>query len=97
LATGEVHPLRGGAGSVWCLTFTHDGKTLAVGSHNGVVKFWNVQARREVATLKAHSTILCGLAFSRDDQTLATICFDGTMRLWTAPGFDETDAKSRSP
>jgi WD40 repeat protein len=91
VATGEVHHLRGDAGSVWCLTFTHDGKTLAVGSHDGMVKFWNVSTRREITTLKAHKTILCGLAFSPDDKTLATICVDQTMRLWTAPGFKETD------
>jgi len=91
IATGEVHPLRGDAGSVWSLAFTHDGKTLAAGSHNGMVKFWNISTRREVTTLKAHNTILCGLAFSPDDKTLATICFDQTMRLWTAPGFEETD------
>jgi WD40 repeat protein len=76
--------LRGDTGSVWCLTFTHDGKTLAVGSHDGVVKFWNVATRREIMTLKAHKSIVCGLAFS-DDRSLATIGVDQTMRLWTAP------------
>jgi len=90
--TGEVYFLRGNLGSIWCLAFTHDGKTLATGSHDGMVKFWNISTRREVATLKAHNTILCSLDFSPDDQILATICVDQTMRLWTAPGFSETDA-----
>ena len=93
IRTGEAHPLRSEAGSVWSMAFTHDGKTLAVGSHDGLVKFWNVSTRREVTTLKAHTTMLTGLAFSPDDRTLATICVDGTMRLWTAPGFEETDTK----
>jgi WD40 repeat protein len=74
------------------LAFTRDGKTLAVGSHDGTVKFWNVPTLREITTLKAHATMLNGLAFSRDDNMLATICADYTMRVWTAPGFDETDA-----
>jgi WD40 repeat protein len=91
IATGDLHPLRSDGGAVLSLAFTHDGKTLAVGSANGVVKFWNVSMRREITTLKAHKTLLRGLAFSPDDQTLATICFDRTMRLWTAPGFKETD------
>ena len=91
VATGNVRQLHGEAGSVWCLAFSHDGKTLAVGSHDGAVKFWNVATCREIMTLKAHDTIVCGLAFSPDDKTFATICVDQTMRLWTAPSLVEAD------
>jgi WD40 repeat protein len=93
LATGETHSLRGDAGSIWSIAFTHDSQTLAAGTHDGLVKFWNVPTRREVTTLRAHTTMLVGLAFSPpDDKTLATICVDRTMRLWTVPGWAETDA-----
>jgi WD40 repeat protein len=56
-----------------------------------VVKFWNIRARREVTTLKAHDSIVCSMAFSPDGGTLATISVDETMRLWRAPAFSETD------
>jgi WD40 repeat protein len=91
ISTGETHSLRGDAGSIRSLSFTHDNQTLAAGTHDGLVKFWNVATRREVTTLRAHTTMLTGLAFSPGDETLATICVDGTMRLWPASGFDATD------
>jgi WD40 repeat protein len=90
----EPTAFRGDAGSVFSLAFAPDGQTLAVGSLDGVVKFWNVRARREVATLKAHDSIVCSLAFSPDGLTLATISVDLTMRLWRAPSFDETDGET---
>ncbi len=49
---------RGHAGGVHSLAFSPEGHTLAVGSADGVVKFWNIRALREVATLKAHGTVL---------------------------------------
>jgi WD40 repeat protein len=73
------------------LAFSPEGHTLAVGSVDGVVKFWNVRALREVTTLKAHGSVLMSLAFAPDGRTLATISVDETMRLWRAPGFVETD------
>jgi WD40 repeat protein len=55
-----------------------------------LVTFWNVARWREIATLRAHQTIVWDLAFSPDDRTLATISIDETLRLWPAPGFEET-------
>ena len=82
---------RGDAGGVASLAFTSDGGTLAVGSADGIVKFWNVRARREVGTIRAHGSIVSSVAFSPDGRTLATISVDETMRLWKAPGFAEID------
>jgi WD40 repeat protein len=87
----EPTVFRGDTGAVYALAFAPDGETLAVGSMDGAVKFWNIRARREVATLKAHDSVVCSLAFSPDGRTLATISVDQTMRLWRAPVFNETD------
>jgi WD40 repeat protein len=82
---------RGDAGAVHSIAFSPEGHTLAVGSADGVVKFWNIRALREVATLKAHGTMVSSLAFAPDGRTLATVSADETMRLWRAPGFAEID------
>jgi WD40 repeat protein len=73
------------------LAFAPDGRTLAVGTYDGLVELWNVPSRRELTELKVHSSVVFGLAFSPDGRTLATACVDGTLRLWDAPGLGETE------
>jgi WD40 repeat protein len=73
------------------MAFSPDGETLAAGTSDGIVKFWNVRTRREVATLKAHDSVVGSVAFAPDGRTLATTSVDQTMRLWKAPALGETD------
>jgi eukaryotic-like serine/threonine-protein kinase len=83
--------LRGDAGAIWSLAFTHDSKILAVGSHEGLVKLWQIATAREITTFKAHRSLVSGLDFSSGDQRLATISMDQTLRLLEASGWAETD------
>ena len=86
--------LQGNSGVVTALAFSPDGKTLASASYEGTVKFWNVATWKEVATVRAHISIVFALAFSPEPASryLATGSFDDTIRLWAAPSFAETDA-----
>jgi WD40 repeat protein len=72
--------------------FSPDGKTLATGGHDHVVKLWNVSTRQEVATLRGHEGNVHSLAFSPDGTILASGSDDGTVRLWRASSLAETDA-----
>jgi WD40 repeat protein len=87
----EPAVLRGDTGETFALAFSPDGRTLAAGSADGIVKFWSVRTTREVAALKAHESVVSSLAFSPDGRTLASISVDQTMRLWPAPAFAEID------
>ena len=89
-----MEELTPGAGLAYALAFAPDGRTLVVGTRDGMVELWNVPGRREIAELKVHDSIVCGLAFAPDGRTLATIGIDGTLRLWDAPGFAQTDSCS---
>ncbi len=68
---------------VWKVTFSPDGKRLAValgppGSIGapppvpGMVKVWDTASWGQIATLRGHSACVWGLAFSPDSQRLAT-------------------------
>jgi WD40 repeat protein len=85
--------MRADAGAVMSLTFARDGRTVVAGTQDGLVQLWNTATRREIASWKAHTTIVSGLAFSRGDTVLATVSVDHEMRLWTAPVLAEADRR----
>jgi WD40 repeat protein len=71
-------------GYVHAVAFAPDGKTLATGSSDGVVKLWDVATGKERRTLRGHRGNICSVAFAPDGRTLATGSYDQTVRLWDA-------------
>jgi hypothetical protein len=77
-ATGAAIPDRR---STRCLTFSADGKVLAVG-RGGDVHLWDVEAGKQQRLLKAHGDAVQALAYSPDGKTLATAGRDNIIKLW---------------
>jgi WD40 repeat protein len=72
-----------GRGSVTTLAFSHDGKTLASGGWDDMVRLWDVQTGKELRKMLAHQAMVARVAFSPDDRTLASRGgIDGVLRLW---------------
>ena len=77
-----IADLRGHAGPVFSLAFTPDGKTLASGSADGVVKLWDTTNHSERATLNPRKDRwVRGLAITGDGKILASSNFV-TATLW---------------
>ena len=68
--------------SVWAVTFSNDGKTLATGSYDGTVKLWDVATGKENASFAAHPHWIRALAFVPGSGLLATASEDGLVKLW---------------
>jgi WD40 repeat protein/tRNA A-37 threonylcarbamoyl transferase component Bud32 len=66
------------------LAFSPDGKRLAVGGWNGLVRVWEVGNGREVFTLRGHTGSARSVRFSPDGRWLASGSHDRTVRLWDA-------------
>jgi WD40 repeat protein/predicted Ser/Thr protein kinase len=76
-------PLRSRA--VKWMVFSADGKRLAAGGEDRLIKLWDVAgAPRELFTLKGHTREVNALAFTRDGTRLLSGSGDGTVRTWDA-------------
>lgn len=61
--------------------FTNDGKKIAAGNLDGVIKIYDVEGKKEVQELKAHEGVWA-LTLSPDGTKLATGGWDGTIKIW---------------
>jgi WD40 repeat protein len=68
---------------VHAVAWSPDGKTLASGAGDNVIRLWDPRARRQISLpLTGHAGEINGLAFGPDSRTLASASNDGTIRLW---------------
>src|SRR5262249_6372532 len=68
---------------VYSLAFSPNGKNLASGSSEGVLKLWDVVARKEVAAVRADETIVWSVRFSPDGTHVVAGCNDAkAAQVW---------------
>jgi WD40 repeat protein/serine/threonine protein kinase len=78
--SGRRWAVPGHGGSV--VAFSPDGKTLASGSADGTVKFWDVVAGQLRTTLRGLGGPVSAVAFSPDGNVLASGIVNGDVWLW---------------
>ena len=81
---GERSTLRGHRGQVYAVAFQPDGRVLASGAEDGLIKFWNPLDAAELASLSAHTSCVNVLAYSPDGLVLVSGSCDHTIKLWQA-------------
>ncbi|WP_242717025.1 WD40 domain-containing protein [Microcoleus vaginatus] len=69
-------------GSVRSVIFSPDGKLLATGDSDGVVRLWEASTGREILTCKGHTNVVESVAFSPDGEILASASYDKIIKLW---------------
>jgi len=74
--------LRGRANQVASLAFSPDGRLLATGSWDTIIKLWSMEAGKGDSTLRGHRGHVNSIAFSPDGKILVSGSSDFTVRLW---------------
>jgi len=64
------------------LRFSWDGRLLASGGSDHVVRLWETTEYRQLSALYGHSAEVREMAFSPDGSLLASASGDSTIRLW---------------
>ena len=67
---------------VLSISFDPDGKTLASGHGDNIIRLWDVATGKNIADLKGHTAFVNSLGFSPDGNTLISGSSDNTVRLW---------------
>jgi WD40 repeat protein len=86
LPTSRV--LSGHEGSVLCVEFTPDQKTLVSGSRDHTIKLWDVASGKLIRTLTNHAGDVYTVRFSHDDALMASGSADKTIIIWDARTFE---------
>ncbi|MEK7866515.1 MAG: serine/threonine-protein kinase [Planctomycetota bacterium] len=68
-----------------CASFSQDGRMLAVGTVNGVVRVWRIQDGRVLATLRLHQAAVRSVCFRPDGRALASADASGLVRITRVP------------
>jgi WD40 repeat protein len=83
LGSGDMIARFDAPDSVWSLAFVRDSPLLVVGTWNGALELWDVDARRHVRTISGHAQLVQGLSIA-SESLIASASVDGTVKLWDA-------------
>lgn len=75
------------ADSIFSVAYSPGGELVALGSHDGSIRLWNIAGSPDVwrsfgDPLNGHDQRVLALAFHPDGELLASASRDGTIRLW---------------
>ena len=83
---GFLRSLEGHTGWVNSVAYSADGRFLASGGADGVVRVWRTEDWSEFARLEGHTRPVSGVAFTPNGTYLATGGLDSLVRIWWLPG-----------
>ncbi len=69
-------------GATMALAVSPDGKWVASGGHDFMLRLWETASGKEIRQFEGHTGSVLGVAFSPDGKLLASASLDKTVRLW---------------
>jgi serine/threonine protein kinase/WD40 repeat protein len=81
-AESEAVVFQGHAGICRRFAFSPNGKQMASGGDDHVLRLWSLEERKEILQLKGHTAGVGDVAFSADGRKMLSCSSDKTIRLW---------------
>jgi len=66
----------------YSVKFTPDGRYIAAGNRDGMLRIWNARTSQLVEKWTAHGTVVRSVAFALDGKGLVSSGGDGTWKYW---------------
>ena len=77
-----LHTMRGHQDGTFCCAFSPDGRFLASGGFDRLVKVWDAERGKQVITHRGHKAPVTCVSFSADGSRIAAGANDGSIRIW---------------
>ena len=77
-------------GRVLTVAFSRDGKRVASGGDDRLVKLWDAATGNEIKSIKAHGHTVLSVAYSTDGRWLVSAGGDSLVKVWDAETGQET-------
>lgn len=81
--TGDLLYELEGDDELTCICISYNGDCVACGSEKGIIRVWNLQTRRVVASWSAFEFQIASIAYSPDGSKILTTTF-GAVKIWDA-------------
>jgi WD40 repeat protein len=78
----HIRTLAPDGGATICMSFSSDGRYLAVGYDSERGRVWDIKTGKLVSVLNGHVRYIHGIMFSPGDSDVLTMSRDGTAKLW---------------
>lgn len=78
----EVKTFRGHTHGIWAVAFSPDGRTLASGGVERLIRIWDIDTGRLLKSLRGHTADIRAILYTPDGQNLVTASDDRTIRVW---------------
>lgn len=89
--TPMIQALAGHLETVRIITFSPDGKQIASGSEDGIIKLWDTVTGSLQQTLSGHSKEITAMAFLPDGKLIMSGAHEGSVMLWDTTTGDRQD------
>ena len=81
LITQEIKKFDQGAQALGA-AYSPDGRYIASSDIAGFIKFWDVETKQHVSTIKSHDNAVWKIAYSPDGKYLAAAAQDKSVKIW---------------
>ena len=74
--------MEGHSDYIWSICFLNDGKMVASGSRDKIIKIWNIETGKVIRNLEEHTDTVWSICLSSNGKTLVSGSYDKYIIVW---------------